>query len=487
MRKRPGRPAVRHAPQAAPASAQRSVNDSYQNVAARLGIGTENQSSGAHYGFNPVTRARQELDYMYRGSWIVGQAVDCVAEDMTRAGIDITSDIKPDDIAKIQKGFERRQIWQRLSDTVKWSRLYGGAMAVILIEGQDVSTQLRPETVTKGQFKGLMVLDRWLVQPSFSETVTEFGPDMGKPKFYNVVVDAPALAHKKIHYSRVIRIDGVDLPWWQKIAEQGWGMSVIERLFDRLVAFDSTTTGAAQLVYKAHLRTMSVENLRQILAAGGPAEAALIKQFEMIRSMQTVEGLTLIDAKDTFATHTYTFAGLSDVLLQFAQQLSGALQIPLVRLFGQSPAGLNATGDSDIRNYYDLILQQQEGRLRDGIERLLGIIYRSDIGQEPPEDLSFTFNSLWQMSETEKSTIAVGVTSAVVQAYDAGLVSKPAALKELRQSADVTGIWSNVTDEDIKDAENEPPPSELAMVDPTKQIPGAEEPKPEVEPKPEAA
>lgn len=432
--------------------------DSYQNFEARLGIGTDNQSGSASYGFNPITRSRQQLEYMYRGSWIVGQAVDCVAEDMTRAGIDITSDIAPDDIDTVQTGFERHGVWQALNDTIKWSRLYGGGLAVILIEGQKLNTPLRLESIGRRQFKGLYSLDRWCVQPAYGKPVSEFGPEMGKPSEYRVTVDAPALGGQSVHYSRIIRMDGIPLPYWQRQSEQGWGMSVIERLYDRLLAFDSTTQGAAQLVFKAHLRTMKVEKLREILASGGAVEAALIKQMEMIRRFQSIEGLTLIDGADDFQTHSYTFSGLSDVLLQFAQQLSGALQIPLVRLFGQSPAGLNATGESDIRTYYDLISQQQESKLRAGVEQLVNIIYRSDVGGDVPDDLSFTFNPLWQMSEMDKATIAANITAAVVAAEGSGLVSRPAALKELRQSADVTGVWSNVTDEEITEAENEPPP-----------------------------
>lgn len=441
-----------------PAATKAPKLDSYQNVEARLGIGTDNQSSSATYGFNPVTRSRQQLDYMYRGSWIVGQAVDCVAEDMTREGIDITSDVAPDDIDTVQAGFERAQVWQALNDTIKWSRLYGGALAVILIEGQKLNTPLRLETIGRGQFKGLYPLDRWCVMPDYGRPVSELGPELGQPSQYTITVDAPILGGQVVHHSRVIRADGIALPYWQRLSEQGWGMSVVERLYDRLLAFDSTTQGAAQLVFKAHLRTMKVKDLRKILAAGGAVEESLIKQMEMIRRFQSSEGLTLIDGDDDFNTHTYTFAGLDAVLLQFAQQLSGALQIPLVRLFGQSPAGLNSTGESDVRTYYDLIAQQQEAKLRAGVERLVQIIYRSDVGGEPPDNLSFTFNPLWRMSDLDKATIAANITSAVVAAEGNGLVSRPAALKELRQSSDVTGVWSNVTDEEIDAAVNEPPP-----------------------------
>jgi hypothetical protein len=434
------------------------TRDSFQNVAARLGIGTDNVNSASSYGFNPITRNRVLLEFMYRGSWLVGQAVDCVAEDMVRAGIDLESDDTPEDLATVQAGLVDLGIWSALEETIKWSRLYGGAIAVLLVDGQDVSSPLLMDRVGKGQFKGLLVLDRWMVQPTLENTVAEFGPDLGKPVFYNVTANAPALSGKCIHYSRVIRIDGVDLPYWQRITENGWGLSVLERLYDRMVAFDSTSTGVAQLVFKAHLRTVKVKDLRSILAAGGALEQALTKQFEMIRLMQTNEGLTLLDGEDEFEAHSYTFSGLSDVLVQFAQQISGSLQIPLVRLFGQSPAGLNSTGESDIRTYYDMISQQQNAKLERGMSKLVDLTYRSKIGRAPPEGFSLSFNPLWQMSDTEKATIAVGVTNAVTQAYDSGLVDRPTAMKELRQSADVTGVWSNITDEDVKAAEAEPPP-----------------------------
>lgn len=443
------------------AAGRQMTSDSFQNVAARLGLGTDNQSSGSAYALNPITRQRAQLEWMYRGSWLVGQAVDCVAEDMVRAGIDLSSTIAPDDLSVLQNAIDEMGIWGSVEELIKWGRLYGGAIAVHLVDGQDLSSPLRGETVGKGQYKGLLVLDRWNVIPSFEDLVQDFGPDIGKPQFYNVMVSAPALRGQRIHHSRVIRYDGISLPYWQRVAEYGWGLSIVERLYDRLVAFDSTTQGAAQLVYKAHLRTVRVKGLRDILAAGGAAEAAMVKMFEMIRLMQTNEGLTLLDADDEFEVNSYTFAGMSDVLLQFAQQLSGALQIPLVRLFGQSPAGLNATGDSDIRNYYDLVSSQQESRLRPGIGQLVDLSYRSTFGKPPPDELGFTFNPLWQMSDTEKATIAVGTTQAVTQAFEAGIVDRETAMRELRQSSDVSGVWTNITDDEIQAADDDPPaPSE---------------------------
>ncbi len=435
------------------------VGDSFQNLIARVGLNAGNLNAGGKYDFSPVSRDRVMMENCYRSSWIAGQAVDTVAQDMTREGVEMRGDIDPQQIEVIERATSRLRLWDSLCDTVKWSRLYGGCVAVLMIDGQKVETPLRRDTIGRGQFKGLLVLDRWVVQPSLTDLVTDFGPEIGKPRFYQVIADAQGLMNMKIHHSRVIRLDGTELPYWQRIAENGWGQSVLERLWDRLIPYDSITQGASQLVFKAHLRTYKVKGLREILAMGGKAEQGLLKQIEAIRVFQSNEGLTLMDGEDEFDATSYTFSGLSDLMLQFAQQISGATGIPLVRLLGQSPAGMSATGESDIRLYYDNISQMQERQLRSGINVLYDILYRSEIGTPPPENFDFDFKSLWQLDDVQKAAVATSVTTAVAAASDAGIIDRATALKELRQSGHVTGVWTQITDEDITEAEAEPPPS----------------------------
>ena len=436
------------------------TGDSFQNFASRVGIGTQNQASGGHYGFSPISRNRTQLEWAYRSSWLAGKAVDAYSEDMTREGVTVKCEIEPDQLEQLESALDRLDIWGKIKSNCKWARLYGGSIAVLLIDGQKPETPLNFRTIGPGQFKGLLVLDRWVVQPSLQELITELGPDMGKPIYYDVIADAQALVSQRIHHSRVIRLDGIELPYWQRIAENGWGQSVLERLWDRLLAFDSTTEGAAQLVYKAHLRTYSVEGLRELIAAGGKAMEGLVKQIEMIRQYQSNEGMTLMDGKDKFESHSYSFAGLSDMLIQFGQQLSGAMDIPLVRLFGQSPAGLNSTGESDMRNYYDGIKMAQESHLREGMIKIYKCAFPSVLDMDLPEGFDFDFNSLWQVDDNEKADIAGKVTTAVNAAFDSGIIDRHTALKELRASSEVTGIFSNITDDDITEAENEPPPDD---------------------------
>lgn len=441
----------------------RATTDSFQNMQARLGVGAGNMSDSNTYALsNLLTRQPRTLEAMYRGSWVVGAVVDSVAEDMTREGVDFGSTITPDANELMRAAEDDLQIWQSLQETIQWGRLYGGAIGIICIDGQDMSTELRVETIDRGQFLGIVPLGRWELLPITADVVATDGRIVGRPEIYKVGPQASAFPMQDIHHSRVIRMEGVKLPYFQRIAESGWGMSVVERMYDRLVAYDSASQGSAQLIFKAYLRTLKIKGLRSILAAGGAAQTAVEKHVEAIRRFQSSEGLTLLDAEDDFETHTYSFAGLNDLLLGFGQQLSGATQIPLVRLFGQSPAGLNSTGESDLRNYYDAIKAKQQKDLRQPVNKLSTILYRSAVGGNPPEGFRAEFNPLWQMSDTEKGTLAKTIVDAVGTASELGLISAPSAMRELKQSAEQTGVFSNITDEDIKEAELAPPrPTEL--------------------------
>lgn len=443
------------------------TSDSFVNFGQKLGIGADNAMSGASYGFNPITRNRTLLEWIHRGSWLGGVAVDLVADDMTRAGIEFVCEMPPDDEGAIHRHATTLGIWEATNSAIKWGRLYGGAVCIALIDGQDMRTPLRLDAVGPKSFRGLLTLDRWMVEPTLEDLVTEFGPHLGLPKYYRIQANAPALRGCAVHHSRVMfRPIGVEVPYQQRLNENLWGISVIERLYDRMVAYDSASTGAAQLVYKSYLRTLSIDGLREIVASGGKAMEGLAAYTNNMRAFQGLEGVTLVDAADKLEIQGHqAFSGLSDALVQFGQQLSGALRIPLVRLFGQSPAGLNATGESDIRLYYDGITQEQMKMLHGGMCTTYKLIAASNGIQLPP-NFDLDFRSLWEMSDTEKAEVASKNGQTIQAAYDGGIIGRKTALKELRQSSRRTGTFTNITqdiitlaDDDIQDPSEGLPPA----------------------------
>lgn len=437
------------------------TRDSYENFVARMGVNESNQSGAGTYRNNWTSRNRLLVEQSYRSSWLVGAGVDAIPDDMTRKGITITSKLDDGRKKQLDNTWDEMGLWEAINDTLKWARLYGGAVGVILIDGQNYSTPLRVEAIAKDSFKGVMVMDRWMLNATTERRVTELGPEFGMPEFYRVVTSATGIPPWRIHHSRLIRFDGIPLPYQQRLTENDWGMSVIERCFDRLLAFDSTTQGVAQLIYKAHLRTYSIKDFRKLLAFGkdNAAYKGLMAHMDMIRQYQSNEGMTLMDAEDKFEAHTYSYAGLSDVLAQFGQQVSGAFGIPLVRLFGQSPAGFS-TGDTDLANYYDNVSTQQERKLRRPIRKLFEVLHMSMFSAPLPDDFSFEFNELWQTPDSERADTATKVVAATVQAVDAGLMTEKAGAMHLQETARVTGLGGTISDEDIDNASDLPPPSE---------------------------
>jgi uncharacterized protein len=436
------------------ASAQLRTRDSYVNAFTNTGIGTQNASSAGTYLINPVTRQRMLLEWIYRGNWVARTIVDAVADDMTREGVEVQSEDDPKDLEKLSKGAESLQIWKSLGRAIKWGRLYGGSLAYVMIDGQDPASPLDIDSVKRDQFKGILPLDRWMAWPLTTDIISEPVPEFGLPRFYDLWPDVgTGLPKARIHYSRVIRFDGADIPYWQRIAENYWGLSVLEPIWDRIMAFDSATQGAAQLVYKAHLRTVKVKGLRELLGSNEPAAAVLKQFFDYVRMFQSSEGLTLLDGEDEFDLKTYSFEGLDDMILQFAQQVCGAEQIPLVRFFGQSPAGLNATGESDFRNYYDGIKARQERDLRQGAELVYALLYRSVLGRKPKDVYTLNFRSLWQMTDEQSAQVTSSIATAVATLVDKQVFNPALALKEIKTSSGVTNFGTNITDDDIEQAE----------------------------------
>ena len=186
--------------------------DSFINLAHKLGMGADNALSAGTYGFNPITRNRTQLEWIHRGSWIGGLVVDLPADDMVRAGVEYITEMPPDDIEVLDRKIAALNIWPEIGNVIRWGRLYGGALGVVLIDGADMKEPLTAESIGPGDFRGLLALDRWMVEPSYSDLVEELGPHLGKPRYYKVSQNAPALRGKVIHHSRVaFRVLGHEL------------------------------------------------------------------------------------------------------------------------------------------------------------------------------------------------------------------------------------------------------------------------------------
>ncbi len=432
--------------------------DEFVNPLARSGAGMPNLLEATEYPLTRFTQNWQVLNSLYRSHWVVQKIINTIPQDMMKNGYDFQSDINPDQIQKISKIIRQTRLHSKILNGLYWGRLYGGAAGIIMIDGEDdrMDEPLDLDRVMPGAFKGLLIMDRWSgIMPS-ADLITDItDPDFGMPEYYEVTLPE-GQGVIRLHNSRVCRFSGREMPYLEKLAENYWGTSEMEHVFSELKKRDNVSWNIALLTFMANIRVMKIDGMEQLLAHGGDkSQQALYNTLEGLNMMLNNNGIQILGKDDSYESHQYTFSGLGEVYDRFMMDVSGACGIPVTKLFGRSPAGMNSTGDADMDNYYDTIEQSQESQLRPVLDKLLPIVCMSALGAVP-DDLDYIFNPVRRPSNDEKQSLGSQQTAAVVQAYTAGLVSEKTALRELQGSSKLTGMWTNITDEQIEAASDQP-------------------------------
>lgn len=440
--------------------------DAFQNQMARLGFGQPNLNEGADY---PLTRMSQNYNLftsLYRSSWIVRKIVDVFPSDMVKNWIKFNSSLDPEKISKINSVIRKTKTKEKIKEGLRWARLYGGAAGLILIDGdEDLSEPLDYDTIMLDDYKGLLIFDRWNgIYPDIELEDDISDEEYGYPKYYSISLSEAnsnlMLSYNKqdlvkVHHSRIVRFNGRDLPLWERQAEMFWGESEIEIVFEELKKRDNTSANIASLIFLANIRVLKMNDLGQLLGASTQkAQENLYKVLQAQNQLMSNMGIYVMDKDDDFGSEQYSFGGLNDIYESFMLDIAGACEMPVTKLFGREPAGFNSTGESDLTQYYDTLEEKQETYLQPIIDKLLPIIFMSTLGAIP-EDLDWEFNPCMNVNSKDLAGLAQSMASPIFEAFNAGLITKEIALKELKQQNEKTGMWSNITDEDIKNAKNE--------------------------------
>lgn len=429
--------------------------DAYSNPPANLGFGANNLSQTAGYVMERFTWDYYTLNILFRNNWIAKAIIEKPANEMLKNGFEIHSELDPDKVTKVMNVYTRTKTNAKFLQCLKWARLYGGCILVPMIEGQDdLSKPLDFDTIMPDSYKGCFVVDRWSgISPSL-EIVDEIDdPDFGKPKYYTISTNNTNNS-VKIHHSRIIKMIGRELPYWEEMAEDYWGASELEHVYTELRKRDDTSANISFLIFLANIRIFKMKNLGQAITLGD--QEGLNRVYQTMQSMNRLmcnTGTFAMDQDDDFATQQYTFTGINDVYESFMLDISGAAEIPVDKLFGRSPTGFNS-GEETLQNYYDTIQEKQETYVREPLERLLKIITMSTLG-EIPDDFELVFSPVRRPSNMEKADLAQKQAQPVLDVYNAGIIGKGTVLRELKQQTPMTGQWSNITDQMIEDADKE--------------------------------
>jgi phage-related protein (TIGR01555 family) len=238
-------------------------------------------------------------------------------------------------------------------------------------------------------------------------------PKFGQPETYAVL---PTTLSKRggldfsklpiIHESRLIVFQGVEISAARTTENGGWGDSIFTRIEDVLRDFQAAFDGAAILMSNAGQRSFKMKGLAA--AMGSNNDSMVTKRAKMIELSRSICRAVLMDVDEEMIVEQFQGNGMDVLLDKFMLRLSAAGRTPVTILMGQAPAGLNATGDSDMRWWYDTVVSEQDDSLKPALDRYFKVLFSTKNGPtkgvEPPK-WKVTFPAPYQLTDQEKAEL----------------------------------------------------------------------------------
>lgn len=309
-----------------------------------------------------------------------------------------------DQIKKVLAKAKALKLNTKLKEAIAYSRAYGGgAIMVGANDGQkDWSKPI--------DYKKVVSID-WLTSLEPRELTpwavysNPKAAKYGEVAIWQLTTNTPGrpvetepVAHTMlVHESRLIIFQDVKVT--REVSMQpGWGDSVYTRSKSVLRDYNIGWSSAGILVHDFSIAIMKIKGLSEMV--GTDNQKKLLARMAAVALGQSVARLTLIDKDEEFGRQTTALTGLPDLLEKFCQQLAAAFDVPVTLLMGMSPSGLNATGESDIRGFYDRIAAAQIEILEPALREIFKLIFLS-LGMKEPPEWTIEFRPLWQQSDKE--------------------------------------------------------------------------------------
>ena len=432
--------------------------DDFANPAARLGVGSSNLLEGTQYPLTRITRLYMLMQSLYRSNWVAQRIADTYPELMCKVPPVLTCQEKPEDLDKFYRIVEKYQVWAKLEWTMKLANVFGGAGAVIIIDGHEnfLDEPLDLDDVKPDSFRGLTPFDRWSgISPGGNICNDVNRPlEYGLPESYQVTTATGGMFN--VHASRVMRFTGKDLQLWEQQSEMWWGESLFEAAWEEIKKRDNMSFNIVSLMFRAQILGLKIPGLEQIISGvsmPGPAAQQFQRTLQAQSDLMSNQGLAVFGKDGGFESHQYTFGGMSEIYHELMKDVAASAEIPYEVLFGRD-SGLGASGETSLQILYDRTGHKQKTKVHPQLQKLYPVIAMSVWG-EVPDDFGWKFPSPRTMSNKDQAELADALTKPVIEAFNAGLISQKTALMELQQNADVTEVFSNITDEDVSKADAE--------------------------------
>lgn len=441
-------------------------------TALLINANKKNESKGrVRYVDEPVWFDTAVLDGMWRHDGYVRRIISCVAEDMVNKGFTITGDSANIDMNEA----DRLNVTGNMFEAMCKAQLHGGAAILIGVnDGRKLDKPVSINGIKSVDF--LRVIPRERIKAVQSSITKEpSSADYGKPVLFELS-DGISTRPYLVHTSRLFIFPWLEFSTIKPIIDSGtdvdarlWGASVVEHLQRQVGNLSTFGDALAHLSQEAVVGKYKLAGLAQMFAMGKEGEEKVMKRMDIINMAKSIINGVVLDADngEEYTRDALQFSGMNGVADTFMIFLSGVSGIPVTRLFGRSPAGLDASGESDMKIYYDMISAYQKTMLTPFLKRLVFFIdkYKKAVWLEEHEsvtknarngkntgeakkirpvtetDIDIKWNPLYQMTEKERAEAYKTNAEADTKYLESGILSR----EEIRVARFLGGYNAYVT------------------------------------------
>lgn len=435
--------------------------DGYKNLLNKYGTTQDNTEA---YTYTPEGKIPDiELTHNYESNGLFAKIIDTPAEEVVKHDFDLG--IEDEDInTLVREAMESLDWEENAADAIRWARLYGGSIAVMMInDGGGLEDPVKWKKV-KG-IDEILVFERAVVYPDYTTLYSNYGElggshsksKFGMPEYFYVF---GINGQFKVHESRLLIFRNGKMPQLGMTQDyRFWGIPEYQRIKRQLRETVTAHGDSVKLLERSVQAIYKMKNLAQLLATDEGEEQAL-KRLQVIDMARGILNSIAIDSEgEDYGFQTFTLSGIKDVIDSTCNMLSAITEIPQTILFGRSPAGMSATGESDLENYYNFISKLQKLMLKHNLTKLVDVILcaaknNGRIAEIP--HFKVTFLPLWSLSETEQATVdQTKATTAQTKATTAQIYVDMGALDPSEVRAGLKGsedyVIQDLIDEEADD------------------------------------
>lgn len=380
------------------------VQDGFMNVAAGLGVTGRDKSAGSSFVYMPMYH--YELINTYRQSWLAQRLIDVIPDDATRNWRQWNA--KTGDVTDIEKEEKRHRIKAKVNEAMRLARLTGGSALYLSVRGQEPSEPLDLDRVRKGDLLNVALFSRYSLDATGTVKDLE-DPRFGEPAMFKLVgIDGNNGV--EIHPSRLVLFNGPRVPLdvgsgWR------WGDPLLQAIQQTILQTEAFPANVVSLLYEANVDILTIPRLMEMMNEPGGDER-VVTYLKTVASIKGNNKMLVLDGGDPsdavgdagetkFDRKTISFGGIDGIWDRIMQVMAGAAGIPVTRLWGRSPGGLNATGESDLTNYYQEVAALQSNEIEEALEALDECIIRSAMGSKS-DSIYFDWRSIYEESADTK-------------------------------------------------------------------------------------